>query len=209
VEHDIFGRQNKITATTRNTNGQLNFKHGSPLKFKGDRDGDIVDLATILRAGGVNSLDVDSGENDDATFRYDGVLLMMVVDYGNDGYSTSKLKYEYSVIQIPGVSVIAQQPGQFITPTSYSQRTWYGIRVIFLLTGTIGKFDFPTLLTALVNGMVLVKLATTVVDILLLYVMPDKALYSKHKFELTEDFSDVRLQQKSASQLSVRSGGES
>lgn len=41
----------------------------------------------------------------------------------------------------------------------------------------VGKFDFPSLLTALVNGVVLVKVAATVVDLLLLHIMPDKALY--------------------------------
>jgi len=83
-------------------------------------------------------------------------------------------------------------------------------------SGTIGVFDFPTLLTSIVNGLVLLKVASVIVDLMLLYVMPEKSLYKyvrgeqlypiifiyllashiifcrKHKYELTEDFSDVR-----------------
>eukprot|EP00026_Physarum_polycephalum_P013184 Phypoly_transcript_13561.p1 GENE.Phypoly_transcript_13561~~Phypoly_transcript_13561.p1 ORF type:complete len:111 (+),score=13.18 Phypoly_transcript_13561:633-965(+) len=67
------------------------------------------------------------------------------------------------------------------------QRNWYGVRFVFLVVGQIGVFDFPTLLTSLVNGMVLIKLATVMVDMLILYIMPEKQEYTKHKFETAFD----------------------
>eukprot|EP00026_Physarum_polycephalum_P009908 Phypoly_transcript_10046.p1 GENE.Phypoly_transcript_10046~~Phypoly_transcript_10046.p1 ORF type:complete len:418 (+),score=39.71 Phypoly_transcript_10046:121-1254(+) len=206
IEHAIFGRQNKITVTNKDSDGKLHYAnphfkdpydHDVQKNLTIDtRQGDIFNMSTILIAANVKSLDDDSQLVDNRTYRYDGVLLIMVVEYSNKGYSNNKLQYDYYVYQIPGVSVVAQAPSVSL-PTGYSQRTWYGIRVIFALAGTVGKFDFQTLLTALVSGAVLVTAATTVVDLLLLYIMPDRALYAKHKYEITEDFSDVRDRAKS------------
>lgn len=207
IEHAVFGRQNKIAVTNMQCVGKLKYKNNKnkdpndeqiqeelSLDYKKEhpaRGGDVLKMSTVLKAADISSLDVDAKTNTNKTLRYEGVLILMVVEYGNKGYSTERLKYSYYAYQVPGVSVVAQAPSK-PTTNGFSQRTWYGIRVIFVLAGTVGKFDFPSLLTALVSGAVLVKAASTVVDLLLLYIMPDKALYAKHKFEVTDDFSDVR-----------------
>jgi hypothetical protein len=207
IEHAVFGRQNRITVTNKDSPGTLHyankhFKDPDDEQVQADlknvsRKGDIFKISTILAAANIHSLDddaqIDPEQNN--TYRYEGVLLIMVVDYTNYKYSTEELQYDYFVYQIPGVSVIAQAPS-VRTPDGYTQRTWYGVRVIFALAGTVGRFDFPSLLTALVSGAVLVTAATTVVDLLLLYFMPDKDRYRKHKYEITEDFSDVRMENK-------------
>lgn len=206
IEHAVFGRQNKITVTNRDSNGKLRFKDKKRevIRFtEDDREGDIFSIQTLLEAADVHSLDQPSGQAGGGSFRYDGVLLMVIVEYYNTYRDNDKLHYTYTVYRIPNVNVIAQQPSQSV-PGGYTQRSWYGIRVIFAVSGSVGKFDFPTLLTALVSGAVLVKVAATVVDLLLLYIMPDKLLYRKHKFEVTDDFSDVReLKEKEKSQAQL------
>jgi hypothetical protein len=44
----------------------------------------------------------------------------------------------------------------------------------------------------LVSGLVLVKIATTIVDVVALRLLPQRALYQRYKYEKTEDFSDIR-----------------
>eukprot|EP01092_Planopodium_desertum_P009187 TRINITY_DN3939_c0_g1_i1.p1 TRINITY_DN3939_c0_g1~~TRINITY_DN3939_c0_g1_i1.p1 ORF type:complete len:101 (-),score=11.64 TRINITY_DN3939_c0_g1_i1:26-328(-) len=74
-------------------------------------------------------------------------------------------------------------------------RNRHGIRVAFLITGQIGYFGFGALLNALVSGLVLTKMAATLADLIALQFMPQKKLYKKHKFEVTDDFSTLADQQ--------------
>lgn len=196
-EHAIFGRENNIATTNAKLKGEFTYKNGHTDKLTSDpTQRDYFTMAEILAAAGQPSLDVASGlTGSSGSFRYDGMLIITTVEYSNRASSPKELKYDYKFYVIPDVNVISQEPTKPVAG-GLSQRSWYGVRLIFLVIGTIGKFDFPTLLTSLVNGLVLVKVATTIVDILLLYIMPDKNIYKKHKYEVTEDFSDLRSQSK-------------
>jgi hypothetical protein len=59
-------------------------------------------------------------------------------------------------------------------------------------TGLIGAFSFITLLINLVSGIVLIKVATTVVDMVAIRLLPQKDYYRQYKYEETVDFSDLR-----------------
>jgi hypothetical protein len=48
--------------------------------------------------------------------------------------------------------------------------------------GTIGVFSFITLLINLVSGIVLVRVATTVVDLVAIRLLPQKNHYKYYKF---------------------------
>jgi hypothetical protein len=47
-------------------------------------------------------------------------------------------------------------------------------------------------LVQIVSALALLKLATTIVDLIALYFLPQKAYYRDFKYQVTKDFSDVR-----------------
>ena len=57
----------------------------------------------------------------------------------------------------------------------------HGIRVVFRQIGEVGRFDAQTFLINLVTALGLLAAATTFVDMLMVYVLPQKLLYSKAK----------------------------
>ncbi len=159
---------------------------------------------------------VPSGLSGGNSLRYDGAFIVGIVYYQNSITNVKKFTYKYAFspyfvvdfalirfflfrydfVHVPYVEAIGQGPSVQV-PGGLSQRSWYGIRVIFLvvgmpnqlrklaqvvadkyLVGTLGVFDFPTLLTALVNGLVLLKVATVVADALLLYFLPLRSIYT-------------------------------
>jgi len=199
MEHAIFGRQNQLLISNWECEGVIMYKNGSKFTFTDlNRTGDIMTIRTVLDAVGVASLDDASGVGN--SLRYDGLLVIAVVTYNNYVLHPTKFHYTYQFFSVPLQDVISMQPS-YSVPGGTLQRNWYGVRILYLVVGTIGNFDFVTLLTSLVSGMVLIKVATVIVDILLLYFLPEKKLYSKHKFEYAEEYNSKG---ESASLLSLR-----
>jgi len=187
MEHAIFGRLNHIVVANGECEGKLIFRNGTKNTINippSNRTGDIFPISTMLNAANINSLNDPSGSG--SSFRYDGALIVVVITYTNYVAKPSKLHYTYKLYEIPKQDVVSFQPSQQESVNATVQRNWYGIRFVFLVVGQIGVFDFPTLLTSLVNGTVLIKLATVMVDMLILYIMPEKQHYSKHKFETAD-----------------------
>lgn len=191
MEHAIFGRQNEILVANFDCDGKFLLRNGSKndIPFNYARTGDILPMQTIINGAGIAGLDEPSGLG--SSYRYDGLLLVAVITYTNYVTEPKKFKYTYQLYSMPKQDVISMQPSQDV-PGGTMQRNWYGVRIIFMVVGSIGYFDFPTLLTSLVNGLVLIKVATVVVDMMLLYILPDKRIYTRHKFELPEVFDRPR-----------------
>ena len=62
----------------------------------------------------------------------------------------------------------------------------HGLRFIVQQTGGIGAVDFNALMLQLTTSIALIAVATTVVDFLLEYVMPERAQYVEAKFDVAE-----------------------
>jgi len=207
MEHAIFGRQNEILVSNVDCDGKLLFRNGSSQSISftdKSRTGDIVPLQTILNAADVSSLDAASGRG--SSFRYDGAALVAVVEYENSVTDPKKFYYTYKFYLMPNQDVVNMQPSQATIQAGVSvQRNWYGVRIIFMVVGAIGAFDFPTLLTSLMSGLVLINVATVIVDLMLLHIMPAKKTYAKHKFDVAEGredsgtFSPVQMSRPSSS----------
>jgi len=108
-----------------------------------------------------------------------------------ENFNQKEVVYFYTAHMIEQTKYKAEQP--IYTKTLDNRVIWdrHGIRVIILQTGTIGKFDFQTLLLTFVSGLGLLAVATLIVDTLALRVLPRKQLYSRYKFEKTEEFSQL------------------
>jgi len=192
LEHAIYGQINKIATTNNGLKGEFYKKDQEEpdLTLTGPRTGDIFSINKILDAAGISSLDVPSGVG--STLRYDGVQIIAIVTYSNRDSAPKELKYRYDFDVIPGVDSVAFEPSVSVSDTDMISRKRNGIKMIFIIAGTIGVFDFQSLIVNLVGAFVLLKAATTLVDLLMEYVMPDKMKYKQHKYEESEDFSDVR-----------------
>jgi len=153
---------------------------------------DIFEVGFLLKAAGGIDLDTVSNTNPNITKRYDGIVILIFVTYSNmENFNQKEVVYFYTAHMIEQTKYKAEQP--IYTKTLDNRVIWdrHGIRVIILQTGTIGKFDFQTLLLTFVSGLGLLAVATLIVDTLALRVLPRKQLYSRYKFEKTEEFSQL------------------
>lgn len=68
----------------------------------------------------------------------------------------------------------------------------HGVQVVVLQTGSVGHFNFTTLLINLVSGLGLLAIGAVICDFVALYVMPDRQLYTRCKVSNTMDFRSLR-----------------
>eukprot|EP01130_Rhizamoeba_saxonica_P014941 TRINITY_DN660_c0_g2_i3.p1 TRINITY_DN660_c0_g2~~TRINITY_DN660_c0_g2_i3.p1 ORF type:complete len:341 (-),score=56.56 TRINITY_DN660_c0_g2_i3:41-1063(-) len=148
---------------------------------------DIIQLKTLLEAGGVYSLDENALTKTNRTIRYDGMVILLFVRYSNQvTYNTGNLQYFYSVKVIDNTKFKAEQP--IFTKNLNNRLIWnrHGVRLIVLQVGNIGKFDFQVMLITFVSGLGLLAVATLVVDTLATKILPKKDVYGSYKYEETE-----------------------
>lgn len=88
-------------------------------------------------------------------------------------------------------SIQAEIPS-YATDGTLTINNRHGLRIVFVQTGLIGAFSFITLLVNLVSGVVLIKVATTIVDLVAIRLLPQRSYYKQYKYEETVDFSDLR-----------------
>ena len=67
------------------------------------------------------------------------------------------------------------------TPRTRNNR--HGIRIVFRQVGEIGAFDVQTTMVNLVVALGLLGAATTMVDVMMVHVLPQKEVYAKAKEE--------------------------
>jgi len=189
IETQVYGQKTNTLAKNGDCKGAVT-KGGKVLRYLEEpRQGDIFTIAEILDLAGVSSLDAPSGLAGSATsMRQDGALIVLLIEYSNRDSSVNAFKYRYIATHIPGVDVVNFDPSWQSGTNQITSRNRHGVNIVFLVTGSVGIFSVAALLVSLVSGMVLVKVSSTIVDLLLSYVLPQKALYNKHKYEMTEDF---------------------
>lgn len=66
----------------------------------------------------------------------------------------------------------------------------YGVRFVVLVSGTGVKFDIKNLATNLGSGLAMLSVAAVVADILLVYILPKRALYKQVKVKEMEKYID-------------------
>ncbi|KAI9096077.1 hypothetical protein DFS34DRAFT_151907 [Phlyctochytrium arcticum] len=158
---------------------------------------DLLISANCLKVGQVIDLEGQSsadGAKKGESLRSAGFVISSPITYMNGqkfGTGEYAYKYVYSPAKMEGTEYKVLQTR--VNPDgSLTYLNRHGIRIVFDQTGQIGEFDFIALLTALVAATALLRVATLTVEVLMLWIMPHRILYSKAKFESTEDFSDIR-----------------
>ncbi|RKP24681.1 hypothetical protein SYNPS1DRAFT_29560 [Syncephalis pseudoplumigaleata] len=165
-----------------------------------DVDGDILTLGELMRAARL-TLDTPSyapGANRAAgeTQRSAGAVIVVVIDYQNQVSSPSEIKYGYWPSIIDGAEYkileVIRNPDNTVTEINR-----HGVKIVFQQTGSIGHFDLITLMINLVSAIALLKVASIIVEVLMLRFLPEREIYHSCKFEHTEDFGDLRRLRKS------------
>jgi hypothetical protein len=156
-------------------------------------------LGELLDAAGVqDGLETRDSEEGSTSLRYDGVVLILVITYSNTYPSfiaTDTIRYEIKVFRVRG----AEFKYEFAVPLSNGariKRNTHGVRMLFLQKGQLGRFSFQVLLVQLVSALALLKVATTIVDLIAVQLLPHKAYYKDLKYQVSRDFSDLRAEER-------------
>ncbi|KAJ9456603.1 P2X receptor A [Diplonema papillatum] len=157
------------------------------------RPGDIFSVRELLHAAGVETLDKlrsDGGSSSD-TLRYDGLVLLLIVKYDGSGID-SDMRYSMSVKALQGIEFFFEEP--LYTTTAGGQlvrEVWkrHGLRIVSVASGHVVRFAFAELMKTLVIGMGLMKVASVVVELLIM-LLPVSGVYKRYRDVKTIDFSD-------------------
>jgi len=196
IEHAVYGQLTGVAARNIDCKGEVFSSSGDRLLLlDSNRTSDIFTISQLLSFAKLPSLDVPSQlVNSANSMRYDGCFILVIITYSNRQSATDsyQLKYNYQFVSLPGLDVVQFAPTSTDAFGNTVENDRHGVNFVFLVTGTVGEFDFPQLLTSLVNGFVLTKFASVIVDLLLLYVLPQRNEYKTHKIEITEEYADMR-----------------
>jgi hypothetical protein len=161
-------------------------------------------VGELLDAAGVGE-GLDAQHEDAAvgsTLRYDGVVLILVITYTNTYpafVATDSIRYEIKVFRVRG-SEFKYEFAVPLTNGARIKRNTHGVRILFLQKGQLGRFSFQVLLVQLVSALALLKVATTIVDLIAVQLLPHKAYYKDLKYQISRDFSDLRAEERRNSQ---------
>ncbi|EFA81132.1 putative purinergic receptor [Heterostelium album PN500] len=190
IDHTVSAPNLDIEYNARELNGRLLGSNGKvwtppPPSVVGVKNKyDILTLDACLEAAGIDSLDQPSLSNASRSMRNDGVLILVFITYSNMyTYDTSNFRYTYEFKVIKDTKFKAIEP---IFTTGVNNRFVFdrhGVKLIFIQTGTIGKFDFQTMLLTFVSGIGLVTVSTVIVDVLAVKLLPQKHKYQKLKYQ--------------------------
>jgi hypothetical protein len=154
---------------------------------------DIITVGTFLNAAGITleTLSIAVGHDANETLRSSGLVMLVFIYYSNLDDLSGRPTYTYSATVIPGAEYKITQ-ADAINSTARTTTDRHGIKMVFLITGTLGRFNFQVALVQLVSALGLLSVATLITELLMLYVLPHRRFYTQYKFEDTVDFSDVR-----------------
>ena len=128
------------------------------------------------------------------TYRESGAILLLNIVYSNyrDFAGQRKIQYYYMPILVKGSTYKDVEP---VYKEYRARRTLvdrHGIYISAVQGGGLHGFSANNIIIQLTAAGAMLSVATVLTDMLALYVLPQKAHYTRYMFEDTEDFSDLR-----------------
>ncbi|RUP02119.1 hypothetical protein BC936DRAFT_140644 [Jimgerdemannia flammicorona] len=193
IEHSIRGKATSLGLRNGLLDGVLKSRNGTVIAtYKNSTnnphvDGDIITVGDLLMASGT---DLDSksyapgaDRANNETQRSAGIVIVIVINYSNSPSNLDQITYEY----LPQMIVGNEYKVLEVDDTSSANGA-------VTVLNRHGVFNFVSLLINLIAGLALMKVATTIVELLMLQLLPQRNHYKESKFEHTEDFSNLREQ---------------
>lgn len=163
---------------------------------------DVFDLDVLLAVAGIN-LEGTSPTNG-RSIRYNGAAMVVNIRYQNwangvglfIGYSvkdgqTCNVPYEYELSSVLDTASKRQTVVQTDFPNKRTLLNEHGVRLFVLQTGSLAVVDMVTLLIAVTSSLTLLAMASTIVDMLAVYVLPEKKYYNGFKYPETPHVSEL------------------
>lgn len=181
----------KFSRSNNGMTGKLVAKGGRVIREFGEKP-DIVSVADLLDAAGV---DLDTNFDKYETKRHSGIVVMVTISYTNK-FDLEHPTYTMSAAQVDKaeykVETVLDSIPPTRTPHNRTLSNRHGIKFVFLQTGQMARFDFQVALVQVVSAFALLSVATFTVELLMLYVLPQRKEYNAYKYEISKDFSDHR-----------------
>jgi len=205
VEHSFTAFSGQLTHSHRRMSGSLVDMNGNTIKRLNSNGVSKVDkilLKDFLIAANVSLDEVSDALNaKERTFRQNGLILHVSIMYKNSEkmlYGVNIPEYTYHVRRVPYSDYrlkqeipIANKDGN-ICERIIKKR--YAVRIEFHQGGKIGQFSSANLVFQLVSVMGLLTLTATVIDVIALYIVPNKDNYRQYVFDESPEFSEQENQ---------------
>jgi hypothetical protein len=195
IDHTVYAPIVGIQENAKALRGSMSYYNNTPMTLEGPPNNvigqknlpDIVQIQTLLQAAGIESLDQNSTYNSTSTMRYDGIVLMIFIEYSNtETYDLDDISYTYKPTLITNTEFKSVEPIE--GPYMRQVYNRHGIRMIFVQDGLLGKFDYQVTLLTFVSGLGLLAISTLIVDVIAIYLLPQKRVYGDYKYQKTEGF---------------------
>mmetsp|Transcript_26620 Transcript_26620/g.70020 ORF Transcript_26620/g.70020 Transcript_26620/m.70020 type:complete len:452 (+) Transcript_26620:196-1551(+) len=217
LDHAIATPTLGITATSRNMSGRLLIQENDTLcAVRGGFDdyrGTVskntapcyvnpiqalgLDFFTMDDLLGSANIDLDGEASAGHSVRYYGSVVLLSITYynhwpwvGTHGWTGRKhINYFYSVSLLPDSSYKFESTVYDLGLDQRWVKTKYGLRLVVLQQGSIGQFDFLTLLLTGTASLSLLAVATVLVDFLATNILADRKAYKDYKVQKTAAFN--------------------
>ncbi|KAI8818275.1 uncharacterized protein EV422DRAFT_537896 [Fimicolochytrium jonesii] len=203
VEHSVRSDLLRKSTHNREMTGEIVYAETNTPIYKFDSTyqrtsnasgipGDVFPVSTMLQAAGVDldgkSMGLTAKPGD--TVRTRGMVITVAMNYENVGVSND-LFYTYrpSKVELQQYKIIEERVD--LAGGHYLSLNRHGIRLELVQTGIIGKFNLMALLRNLVAAGALLTVATFIVERVMLWLLPLRQKYRRHKYENTRHFTDV------------------
>ena len=168
---------------------------------------DYFSIAVLLQAAGINSLDdcidepatggkYNSSSSKCNTYRESGATIMVHVLW-NDfiPYHGMVQPYYYYRVQLINKSYKTYIPfyHSYYRQGGRTLLIAHGVRFVFVLGGEFHTFHLTTFLITLTTALGLFAVATTIIDYLMIYILPEKEKYTKAKYEATDVINRIEI----------------
>jgi hypothetical protein len=154
---------------------------------------DVFTVSTLLTAAGVD-LDTESYAGSNHSARYEGMTMLVSIDWVNNAPWTGTLSEPYYVYSLTAMPKNAFGLHQTIWDPYRQNRTLMAVHGIMLqgnLIGDIGAFEFNTLLLQLTASVTLLLISSTIVDYAARFGCKYRKYYSTAMVDVTADFSEA------------------
>lgn len=154
-------------------------------------DGDVLSLGKIFDLAGA-SLDAEMQRRKGDTIRHRGVALVIDIHYENlvrwRLLRPFNPWYTISVRAMPADTFKNTVAELSEDERIRSMAVAYGTMITVIQSGNLAQFDPIFALTTLTSAMALLAVATTLTEMLMLYILPRKSEYQKLKYKESRDF---------------------
>jgi len=155
---------------------------------------DNIPIWKLLYAAGIAGLDNqhDGSSSSEDTYRQLGVVLVITIDCLMDVLGAVK-SCDYRAKKLAKTEAQARVVSDMrIASSDKGVQDRRGVKIVVHATGTMGRFDFNTLMLSICIALAVIQVFSIIIDFLMTYLLPYKGIYALHMREESVDFQDLR-----------------